>query len=82
MNNSASQKRPRIRATPTLYAKLHRDVLERDGRCCQQYGSFMKQDVHHVKRRSALGDDAETNLITLCRQCHQILHRSAFITHY
>jgi predicted HNH restriction endonuclease len=25
---------------------------------------------------SALRDDAETNLITLCRECHQILHRS------
>lgn len=27
-------------------------------------------------KRSALGDDAEANLITLCRSWHQILHRS------
>jgi hypothetical protein len=31
-------------------------------------------DVHHLRRCSDLGDDAETNLITLCRECHQILH--------
>lgn len=32
--------------------------------------------AHHSKRRSAIGDDTETNLITRCRECHEILHRS------
>jgi len=77
MNNSASQKRPRIRATPRLYATLRRVVLERDGWRCQKCGSFRNLDIHHMRRRSALGDDAEANLITLCRNCHQILHGSA-----
>ena len=77
MSNSASQKRPRIRATPGLYAMLCRGVLERDGWRCQKCGSFRNLDVHHMKPRSALGDDTETNLITLCRECHQILHGSA-----
>jgi 5-methylcytosine-specific restriction endonuclease McrA len=53
---------------------LRRAVLERDGWRCQQCGSLRNLDVHHMRRRSALGDDAETNLITLCRDCHQILH--------
>ena len=78
MNNLASQKRPRIRATPRLYATERRVVLERDGWRCQQCGSFRNLDVHHIRRRSALGDDAEINLITLCRDCHQMLHRHAF----
>ena len=60
---------------------LRRVVLERDGWRCQQCGSFRNLDVHHVKRRSALGDDAETNLITLCRECHQTVHRSVFSDH-
>jgi 5-methylcytosine-specific restriction endonuclease McrA len=30
--------------------------------------------VHHQRRRSALGDDAQENLITLCRRCHQQIH--------
>ena len=74
MINSASQKRLRIRTTARLYAMLRRVVLERDGWRCQQCGSPRNLDVHHMRRRSALGDDAETNLITLCRKCHQSLH--------
>ena len=74
MNNSASQKRPRIRATPRLYAILRRSVLERDGWRCQQCGSLRNLDVHHVRWRGALGDDAESNLITVCRDCHRMLH--------
>ena len=62
---------------PKLYARLHREILERDGWQCQQCGSLRNLDVHHMRRRSALGDDAETNLITLCRECHQIQHGSA-----
>jgi 5-methylcytosine-specific restriction endonuclease McrA len=78
MNNSILQKRPPIRATPRLYATMRRLVLERDGWRCQRCGSFKNLDVHHVRRRSALGDDAEANLITLCRDFHQMLHRSTF----
>jgi 5-methylcytosine-specific restriction endonuclease McrA len=74
MNNPSSQKTPRIRITPELYATLRREVLERDGWRCQRCGSSQCLDVHHMKRRSALGDDAEANLITLCRECHQIQH--------
>jgi 5-methylcytosine-specific restriction endonuclease McrA len=81
MNNLASQKRPRIRATLKLYAKMRRVVLERDGWRCQQCGTSRNLDVHHMRRRSALGDDAEANLITLCRDCHQVLHTSAFSDH-
>jgi 5-methylcytosine-specific restriction endonuclease McrA len=77
MNSSALQKRRRIRKVPRLYAELRRLILERDGWRCQKCGSSRNLDVHHMSRRSDLGDDAETNLITLCRECHQILHRPA-----
>jgi 5-methylcytosine-specific restriction endonuclease McrA len=77
MNSSALQKRRRIRQAPELYAELRRVILERDGWRCQKCGSFRNLDVHHMRRRSALGDDTETNLITLCRECHQLLHESA-----
>jgi 5-methylcytosine-specific restriction endonuclease McrA len=79
MNNSSLQKRHRIRMSPELYARLHREILERDGWRCQRCGSSKSLDVHHMRRRSALGDDAEANLITLCRECHRIQHRSALI---
>ncbi len=74
MNSAALQKRRRIRQAPRLYAELRRIILERDGWRCQKCGSFRNLDVHHMRWRSALGDDAETNLITLCRECHQMLH--------
>ena len=76
MTNSVSPKRPRIRMAPELYVTLRKEILERDGWRCQKCGSSKNLDVHHVTRRSALGDDAEANLITLCRECHQILHGS------
>ena len=77
MNNSASHKRSRIRKAPSVYAMLRREILERDGWRCQKCGCSKNLDVHHVRRRSALGDDEEINLITFCRKCHQIVHRSA-----
>lgn len=63
--------------TPNLYARLHREILERDGWRCQICGCSQSLDVHHIRRRSALGDDAETNLITLCRECHELQHGAA-----
>ncbi len=33
--------------------------------------------VHHIKWRSQLGDDANENLITLCVTCHRHIHRQA-----
>jgi 5-methylcytosine-specific restriction endonuclease McrA len=75
MNSSISPQRARIRKTPKQYAKLRKEILERDGWRCQKCGCSRNLDVHHIRRRSALGDEAETNLITLCRECHKILHR-------
>jgi hypothetical protein len=32
--------------------------------------------MHHIEKRSKLGDDDLDNLITLCATCHQRQHRS------
>ena len=69
-------KRPRIREEPQVYRKLRTQVLNRDGWRCQRCGSFINLQVHHIRPRSRLGDDTETNLITLCANCHRIFHRS------
>jgi 5-methylcytosine-specific restriction endonuclease McrA len=61
---------------PRLYAKLREEILTRDNWRCQICGCRKNLDIHHKRRRSALGDDAETNLITLCRECHHHLHES------
>lgn len=64
------QRRPRLKLDPKRYAILRNSVLERDGWRCQECGAMENLQVHHIKRRSQLGDDAAGNLITLCSNCH------------
>ena len=74
MTDSILQKRSKIRLVAVSYAKLHKEILVRDNWRCQICGALKNLDVHHLRRLSALGDDTETNLITLCRKCHRALH--------
>jgi len=66
---------PRLRLDSTSYTKLQRQVLERDGWRCQVCGSMQCLQVHHLKFRSQSGGDEEQNLITLCAECHERMHR-------
>ena len=68
------QKRPRLELNTRDYKLLRRRVLERDGWRCQNCGSSNELHVHHLAKRSELGDDALDNLITLCAACHQAQH--------
>ena len=68
------QRRPRLRLNAEDYKLLHRRVLERDGWRCQNCGSPKDLHVHHLAKRSKLGDDAFDNLITLCANCHKMQH--------
>ena len=67
-------KRPRFRLDPVAYRRLRHRVLERDGWRCQRCGSLCELEVHHIRSRGLLGDDAAENLITLCARCHQEVH--------
>jgi 5-methylcytosine-specific restriction endonuclease McrA len=69
------QERPRLRLSPEDYDLLRKQVLERDGWRCQSCGSLKNLQVHHVRKRSQLGDDLLDNLITLCISCHATEHR-------
>ncbi len=70
-------KNPRLRLDSHSYGELHRQVLERDGWRCQFCSSMQQLQVHHLKFRSHSGDDVEQNLITLCAECHEQMHRKA-----
>ena len=59
-----SDSRPRMRVAPIPYARLRKEILARDNWRCQVCGCFRNLDVHHLQRRSALGDDTEANLIS------------------
>jgi 5-methylcytosine-specific restriction endonuclease McrA len=71
------QKRPRLKLTDEEYTLLRRRVLERDGWRCQHCGSSKDLHVHHLSKRSRLGDDVMDNLIALCATCHKSNHLSS-----
>ncbi len=71
---SSLPKLPRVHLDDEAYQQLRLQVLERDGWRCQTCGSMTNLEVHHAQFRSHQGDDAETNLITLCAQCHELIH--------
>ena len=49
---------------------LRRAVYQRDEWKCRHCRNRQKLDLHHVKYRSAGGEHSMTNLLTLCRKCH------------
>jgi HNH endonuclease len=59
------------------FANTKAYVLTRDGYTCQQCKGKSKDhrlEVHHIVFRSQQGSDEETNLVTLCKSCHDGLH--------
>jgi 5-methylcytosine-specific restriction endonuclease McrA len=73
--NTILPKRSRIRLKSDAYAELSRQVLVRDSWRCQNCGRASELQVHHLRFRSALGDDSLENLITLCVDCHASIHK-------
>jgi 5-methylcytosine-specific restriction endonuclease McrA len=69
-------KRPRLRLDPELYEQLRKQVLRRDGWRCQLCGSRRNLQIHHKQLRSQQGSDNDSNLITLCVDCHEGVHQS------
>lgn len=59
------------------FANTKAYVLTRDGYTCQHCKGKSKDhrlEVHHIIFRSQQGSDEETNLVTLCKTCHDDLH--------
>jgi DUF2075 family protein len=60
------------------YANTKAYVLNRDGYICQNCKGKKNDSrlhVHHIIFRSNGGSDDESNLITLCKTCHDDLHK-------
>lgn len=61
------------------FANTRDMVLNRDNytcQCCKSKRKDSKLEVHHIVFRSNNGSDDESNLITLCKTCHSLLHKS------
>jgi 5-methylcytosine-specific restriction endonuclease McrA len=70
-------KSPRLRLSPESYEDVRQQVLRRDGWRCQSCGTISNLEVHHKAFRSHAGEDSEENLITLCIECHDGIHKGA-----
>ena len=61
------------------FQNLKQYVLKRDAYLCQSCKKKTKNNselhVHHIKFRSNGGTDTKNNLITLCKPCHDRLHK-------
>lgn len=57
------------------WASRREAILNRDGYTCQICGKkHTRLEVHHIVFRSQSGTDDESNLITLCEDCHAGIH--------
>lgn len=64
------------------FANTKAYVLTRDGYQCQHCRGKSKDqhlEVHHIVFRSQNGSDEESNLLTLCKTCHDGLHAGSVI---
>ena len=55
-------------------------VLWRDGYSCQHCGGKEKLNAHHILPKQKGGTSTPQNGLTLCRECHESLHRGEWIT--
>jgi len=75
--NEIRTKLPPVRLDAKAYGEICKEILERDGWRCQSCGSLSAVEVHHQRFRSHQGEDAKSNLITLCWRCHREIHEGA-----
>jgi len=73
--NDPRRRGTRLRLDPKSYESLRQHVLRRDGWRCQSCGAMSTLEVHHQSFRSHAGEDSDENLITLCANCHNAVHR-------
>lgn len=68
-------KRSRIKLPLDAYKKLVIQVHRRDGWRCRKCRCRTSLHCHHIKFRSQGGDDTTFNLVTVCDECHEKIHR-------
>ena len=62
------------------YSSRREAVLHRDNYTCQCCGKkHTRLEVHHIIFRSQGGTDDEKNLITLCKVCHDAIHKGTLV---
>ncbi len=56
------------------HIKAQRKGKERDNYVCQNCGSTIEVQGHHIIDYQYGGSDSVDNIVTLCRECHKKAH--------
>lgn len=68
--------RPLVRERALLIYADRYDLVGDDGLPCEHCGTWVKNfQMHHRQFRSRGGDWRPSNIIALCKKCHQKVHR-------
>jgi len=59
----------------TISRRIRLDVLKRDNSRCRRCSSNQNLEVHHLLAISHGGSNIDTNLITLCKNCHRYVEK-------
>lgn len=62
-----------MKRSRSKWLKVRKQAAERDNGLCVLCGQ-PANDVHHVIFRSHGGQDELSNVVCLCRQCHEMAH--------
>lgn len=71
---ATAARRSQKRAADRVLSRNAATVRERDGHRCRVCGSTHELHVHHIRYRSQGVDHSPSNLVTLCRVCHEKVH--------
>lgn len=62
----------------SFWGKTRRRILERDHFTCTECGSKINLSVHHKVALLLGGRNVDDNLTTLCKNCHEKIHKTHF----
>jgi 5-methylcytosine-specific restriction endonuclease McrA len=74
MPGRVAEKRDKAKARERQWQATRKLVLVRDRYRCRVCASAEQVDVHHIRLRSAGGEDVPSNLAAMCRACHELIH--------
>lgn len=57
------------------WIEIRRERKRIDGNSCYLCGKRKQLNVHHLNYNSVGNEDVQKDLVTLCKECHRMLHR-------
>lgn len=72
--SATAMRRARTRLAHARFLAACVRVRERDAGRCRVCGASGWAEVHHIRYRSRGGSDELSNLVLLCKACHDAVH--------